>query len=84
MTDLERPATTMKSSPLPTTRATSSKPLNGSQREYNFPALWIHRTTVREELVREVERQGIEMHWGKKCVSVIEESERGATLLFED
>ena len=43
-----------------------SKLLNGSKREYNFPALRIHRTTVREELVRGVERQGIEAHWGKE------------------
>jgi hypothetical protein len=31
--------------------------------------------TVREELVREVKRQGIEIHWGKKCVSVKKESD---------
>ena len=57
--------------------------LNGSQREYNFPALRIHRTTVREELVREVERQEIEVHWGKRCVGVKEEGEKSATVLFE-
>jgi hypothetical protein len=30
-----------------------------------------------------MERQGIEVHWGKRCVSVKEESERGATVLFK-
>jgi 2-polyprenyl-6-methoxyphenol hydroxylase-like FAD-dependent oxidoreductase len=54
--------------------------LNGSQKEYNFPALRIHRTTVRQELVREVERQGIEIYWNKKCVGVKEEHENGATV----
>jgi 2-polyprenyl-6-methoxyphenol hydroxylase-like FAD-dependent oxidoreductase len=38
--------------------------------------------TVREELAREVKRQGIEIHWGKTCVSVKKESERRATELF--
>lgn len=57
--------------------------LNGSQKEYNFPALRIHRAAVREELIREVERQGIEMYWNKKCVGVKEEHDNGATVLFE-
>jgi 2-polyprenyl-6-methoxyphenol hydroxylase-like FAD-dependent oxidoreductase len=60
------------------------KSLNGSQKEYNFPALRIHRAVVREELTRAVERQGIEVYWGaKKCVGVKEEHENGATVLFE-
>jgi 2-polyprenyl-6-methoxyphenol hydroxylase-like FAD-dependent oxidoreductase len=58
--------------------------LNGSQKEYNFPALRIHRTTVRQELIREVERQGIEIYWNKKCVGMKEEHENGATVHFED
>jgi hypothetical protein len=42
--------------------------LNGSQKEYNFPALRIHRAVVREELIRAVERQGIEVYWGARSV----------------
>lgn len=33
--------------------------LNSSQKEYNFSALRIHRTAVRQELIWEVEEQGI-------------------------
>jgi hypothetical protein len=57
--------------------------LNGSQELYNFPAFQIHRTTVREELIREVERQGIEAYWEKKYVGIKEENSSGATVLFE-
>lgn len=48
--------------------------LNGSQNEYNFPALRVHRTTVRQELIQEVEREGIEIYWNKKVCG----RERGA------
>lgn len=58
--------------------------LNGSQRIYNFPALRIHRTIVHEALLKELDHQGIPTHYEKKCVGVKEETQSGATVLFED
>ena len=58
--------------------------LNGSQKNYHFPALRIHRVVLREQLLEEVKRQGIPIHWNKKCVHVSGESSSSATVLFED
>lgn len=55
------------------------KLLNGSQKVYNFPALRIHPTIVRGELINELRRQGIPVHYDKKSVSVKEETKSGAT-----
>ncbi|KAK9235883.1 hypothetical protein V1525DRAFT_434239 [Lipomyces kononenkoae] len=57
---------------------------NGSQKVYNFPALRIHRSIVKEELIRECEKKGIEIRWGKKCTGVEEEREGSAVVRFED
>jgi 2-polyprenyl-6-methoxyphenol hydroxylase-like FAD-dependent oxidoreductase len=64
--------------------------LNGSSSQYNFPALRIHRTTLREELVRQVKKAGIPLHREKKCVGVVSETtasnedDGSATIRFED
>lgn len=57
---------------------------NGSQKVYNFSALRILRSVVRDELLKEVDRQGIPIHYEKKCTGVESESESGATVRFED
>jgi 2-polyprenyl-6-methoxyphenol hydroxylase-like FAD-dependent oxidoreductase len=59
------------------------KLLNGSQREYNFPALRIHRAIVRSELIQAVEEAEIPIHWNKKCVGIKNETETGAIVEFE-
>jgi 2-polyprenyl-6-methoxyphenol hydroxylase-like FAD-dependent oxidoreductase len=58
--------------------------LNGSQKVYNFPALRIHRSVVKEELIRECEKKGIEIQWGRKCTGIEEETERGVVVNFAD
>ncbi|KAK9427796.1 hypothetical protein V1505DRAFT_395789 [Lipomyces doorenjongii] len=57
---------------------------NGSQKVYNFPALRIHRSIVKEELIRECEKKGIDIRWGKKCTGVEEERDGSAVVGFED
>lgn len=63
----------------------------GSSGLYNFPALRIKRSILREELVRLVKREGIPIHWGKKCVRVVSEiaatenrASGSATIEFSD
>jgi 2-polyprenyl-6-methoxyphenol hydroxylase-like FAD-dependent oxidoreductase len=63
---------------------------NGSSSQYNFLALRIHRTLVREELLRRVKKAGIPVHWSKKCIGVVAETattkdgDGSATVSFED
>lgn len=47
---------------------------HGNRGLYNFPALRIKRSVLREELVRLVKREGIPIHWDKKCVHVVSET----------
>jgi 2-polyprenyl-6-methoxyphenol hydroxylase-like FAD-dependent oxidoreductase len=47
---------------------------HGSSELYNFPALRIKRSILREELVRLVKREGIPIYWNKKCVHVVSET----------
>jgi 2-polyprenyl-6-methoxyphenol hydroxylase-like FAD-dependent oxidoreductase len=56
--------------------------LNGSQKEYHYPALRIHRVVVREELIKAVKEAGIPIHWEKKCIGVRTESETSAIVEF--
>lgn len=58
--------------------------LNGSQKIYNFPALRIHRTIVRDELIKELGLQNIPIYYDKKCVGIKDESGDSATIMFED
>jgi 2-polyprenyl-6-methoxyphenol hydroxylase-like FAD-dependent oxidoreductase len=58
--------------------------LNGSQKVYNFPALRIHRTLVRETLISELRSQDIPIYYDKKCLGIKGETESGATVQFED
>ncbi|MCJ1394007.1 hypothetical protein MMC18_006884 [Xylographa bjoerkii] len=58
--------------------------LNGSQKAYNFPALRIHRTVVRDELIAELGRQGIPVHYNKKCIGVKKDTENEVTVSFAD
>jgi 2-polyprenyl-6-methoxyphenol hydroxylase-like FAD-dependent oxidoreductase len=57
--------------------------LNGSQKEYSFSALRIHRVILHDELVRACGERGIEVHHGKKFVRV-EETDKGVVVEFED
>jgi 2-polyprenyl-6-methoxyphenol hydroxylase-like FAD-dependent oxidoreductase len=58
--------------------------LHGDPARYNFPALRIHRSIFRDELLKRVRDAGIQIHWGKKCVGVVEEGTESATVNFED
>jgi 2-polyprenyl-6-methoxyphenol hydroxylase-like FAD-dependent oxidoreductase len=60
--------------------------LNGSQTHYNFQALRIHRTIVQDVLRAELQAQGIEIVYGKKCLGVINDdpSMRSVTVRFAD
>ena len=58
--------------------------LNGSQNKYNFKAVRIHRLIVRNELLKEVGRQMIPIHFDKKCIGIVEETAHSATVGFQD
>jgi 2-polyprenyl-6-methoxyphenol hydroxylase-like FAD-dependent oxidoreductase len=45
--------------------------LNGSQSHYNFQAIRIHRTAVRDIMREELKRQGITIQYEKKCTGII-------------
>lgn len=47
---------------------------HGSSELYNFPALRIKRSILREELVRIVKRESIPIYWNKKCVHIVSET----------
>ncbi|GAM38855.1 salicylate hydroxylase [Talaromyces pinophilus] len=47
---------------------------HGSSELYNFPALRIKRSILREELVRIVKREGVPIYWNKKCVRIVSET----------
>jgi 2-polyprenyl-6-methoxyphenol hydroxylase-like FAD-dependent oxidoreductase len=57
--------------------------LNGSQKEYAFPALRIHRVILHDELVAACKQRGIEMHFEKKFKDV-QESDQGVVVEFDD
>ncbi|KAF2105103.1 salicylate hydroxylase [Rhizodiscina lignyota] len=63
---------------------TLGKFLNGSIKEYHYPALRIHRTIVREALRKKVEEVGIPMYYEKKCTKVVGEDDNSATVEFAD
>lgn len=50
--------------------------LNGSQKEYHYQALRIHRTIVRDALRERCRETGTKILYGKKCTAVSEEDER--------
>lgn len=47
---------------------------NGSYRDYNFPALRIKRTILRDLLLRETRKAGIPVHWQKTCTGIVSET----------
>jgi 2-polyprenyl-6-methoxyphenol hydroxylase-like FAD-dependent oxidoreductase len=70
------------------TSARTEKPLgfflNGSQEHYNFSALRIHRRKVQITLLKEAREQGIAVHFNRKLKQILEESEDGVKIEFED
>lgn len=60
------------------------KLLNGSKELYNFHALRIYRADVRDELIAELGRQEIPIHYNKKCKGVLQETETEVKVEFED
>jgi len=58
--------------------------LMGSKEYYDFPALRIHRSLVRQALLDEVEAQKIPMHGGMKLAGVDEETDSGVQIRFEN
>ena len=56
--------------------------LNGSEKFYNFPALRIHRSRVRDVLLEEVKAQGIEVHYEMRLASVDKETETSVSVRF--
>lgn len=58
--------------------------LNGSIKEYHFPALRIHRTVVKDALRQKLEEEGIPVVYDKKCKRVISEDDKSATVEFTD
>jgi 2-polyprenyl-6-methoxyphenol hydroxylase-like FAD-dependent oxidoreductase len=58
--------------------------LNGSQKRYNYQAIRIHRTHVRDALRNQCKAQGIEIHYEKRCTSVSEDGGNTATVSFAD
>lgn len=57
---------------------------NGSYKIYNFPALRIQRSQLREALVQQCRQVGIEIYYEKKCVGITSEDDHSATVEFED
>ena len=57
--------------------------LNGSQKKYNYQAIRIPRTKVRDALREQCKLQGVEIRYEKSCTSVSEEGNK-VTLSFVD
>lgn len=55
----------------------------GSQELYGYPAVRLYRNSLRQVLLAEACRQGIEVRHGMRCVKV-EESDEAATVMFEN
>jgi 2-polyprenyl-6-methoxyphenol hydroxylase-like FAD-dependent oxidoreductase len=57
---------------------------NGSESSYNFNALRIHRKKVQNALLEETRAQGIEIFYDMKLDRIIDDSETGVRLEFEN
>ena len=58
--------------------------LNGSQKVYNYKAVRIHRSIVKQELIDECVRQGIDIRWGSQAIGIENETDEGATVAFKN
>ena len=58
--------------------------LNGSQKNYNYPAIRVHRRDVRDFLLAKVKSEGIEIQYNKKFNYVVEETDDYVTDAFDD
>ena len=56
--------------------------LNGSQRLYHFPALRIKRHIVRQELLRAAQAAGVDIHFGRKCIGIVNEDNASIAVKF--
>jgi 2-polyprenyl-6-methoxyphenol hydroxylase-like FAD-dependent oxidoreductase len=58
--------------------------LNGSQKKYNYRAIRIHRTYVRNALRDQCRAQSIKIHYEKRCTNVSEDGSNIVTVSFAD
>ena len=58
--------------------------LNGSQKKYNYQAVRIHRTIVRDALREQCKAQGIKIHYNKKSTGVTEDGSGTVKVTFSD
>lgn len=58
--------------------------LNGSKTHYNYEAVRISRTIVRDELRKQLQKEGVEVKWEKKMTTISETADSKVELIFED
>jgi 2-polyprenyl-6-methoxyphenol hydroxylase-like FAD-dependent oxidoreductase len=56
----------------------------GSQEHYGHPALRLYRDTLRQALLDEAHRRGIEFHWNMRYTCVEQETSEFVTVAFEN
>jgi 2-polyprenyl-6-methoxyphenol hydroxylase-like FAD-dependent oxidoreductase len=56
----------------------------GSQELYGYPAVRLYRNSLRQVLLAEASRQGIEIRYGMRCIKVSTETDGSASLVFEN
>ena len=57
--------------------------LNGSQKEYNFHALRIHRAILHDELLAACKQRGIPIYFDRKFKRIVSETDASVTVEFE-
>ena len=58
--------------------------LNGSERLYHFPAFRVKRHIVRQELLRAAQAAGVDIHFGRKCIGIVNEDDASIAVEFAD
>jgi 2-polyprenyl-6-methoxyphenol hydroxylase-like FAD-dependent oxidoreductase len=61
-----------------------AKVILGSKERYGYPAVRMYRSALREALLDEVEKQGIVVKYGIRCLGIESEDENGVTMNFSD
>ena len=56
----------------------------GSEELYGYPALRLHRNSLRRVLLAEADRLGIEIRYGMRCIRVQNESIESVSISFEN